>query len=132
MKFTRGALLAVLAFSIGADAKIFGNDKRKFSLCYGRNSIGFTDDFSAAYEDWSLEQSLQFLKAQGIAVKDSIASSDVQKLVLENADAAIKVSLSDDVEGRGKKSGLTRKWSAASVGSAQAHFEAYSDAAVDT
>lgn len=47
---------------------------------------------SAAYQDWSLEQSLDFLKAQGVKVKDAATSSDVQKLVAQHADAAASVS----------------------------------------
>lgn len=46
---------------------------------------------AAVYEDWSLDQSLQFLKDQGIAVRDSANLGEVQKQVADNADAAAKV-----------------------------------------
>jgi hypothetical protein len=48
--------------------------------------------FSAVYEDWSLDQSLEFLKAQGVAIRDSKNLAAIQSQVAENADAAATVS----------------------------------------
>ena len=48
---------------------------------------------AAVYEDWSLDQSVAFLKEQGIKVRDSDTFGDVQKLVAEHADSAATVSI---------------------------------------
>jgi hypothetical protein len=73
MKFTGAFLFSILAFAAGSDAKLFGKDK-------------------PAYEDWSLDQSLAFLKEQGIKVRDSPTLEEVRKQVLANADKAATVS----------------------------------------
>ncbi len=44
------------------------------------------------YEDWSLEQSVEFLKEQGVAIANNPTLQDAQKLVAERADAAATVS----------------------------------------
>jgi hypothetical protein len=77
MKFTGAFLFSILAFAAGSDAKLFGKDK-------------------PTYEDWSLDQSLAFLKEQGIKVRDSPTLEEVRKQVLANADKAATVSLSMD------------------------------------
>lgn len=46
---------------------------------------------TAAYEDWSLDDSIAFLKQQGVKVKNSQSLEDVRKLVADHADAAAKV-----------------------------------------
>jgi hypothetical protein len=48
---------------------------------------------TAAYEDWSLDDSIAFLKEQGVKVKNSQSLEDVRKLVADHADAAAKVGL---------------------------------------
>jgi hypothetical protein len=72
MKLAGTFLFSVLAIAAGSDAKLFGKDK-------------------PAYEDWSLDQSLAFLKDQGIKVRDSPTLEEVRKQVLANADAAATV-----------------------------------------
>jgi len=69
MRITPTLLYAVLAFTATSDAKLFGKDK-------------------PVYEDWSLDQSLEFLKAQGVAIRDSKNLAAIQSQVAENADAA--------------------------------------------
>lgn len=44
------------------------------------------------YEDWSLDKSVQFLKEQGVAVKDSATLAEVQAQVANYADKAAHVS----------------------------------------
>ena len=46
----------------------------------------------AEYEDWSLDQSIEFLKEQGVAIANNPTLQDVQKLVAERADTAATVS----------------------------------------
>lgn len=48
----------------------------------------------AAYEDWSLDKSVAFLKEQGVAIKDSATLPEIQKQVAAHADAAAKVGVS--------------------------------------
>jgi len=72
MKLAGTFLFSVLAIAAGSDAKLFGKEK-------------------PAYEDWSLDQSVAFLKEQGIKVRDSPTLEEVRKQVLANADAAATV-----------------------------------------
>jgi hypothetical protein len=74
MKLTGSFLFSLLAIAAGSDAKLFGKDK-------------------PVYEDWSLDQSIAFLKEQGIKVRDSPTLEEVRKQVLENADLAATVSI---------------------------------------
>lgn len=115
MKFAKGLLWAGVVLALGVDAKLFGNDKRESGFQHavnGSTTVGplhaakagasavtylrghFSLTGTAAYQDWSLEQSLDFLKSQGVKVKDAATSSDVQKLVAQHADAAASVSSS--------------------------------------
>ena len=48
---------------------------------------------AAVYEDWSLDQSVQFLKEQGVAVKDSATLAELQAQVANYADKAATVSV---------------------------------------
>lgn len=82
----------------------------------------------AVYEDWDLQKSLDFLKEQGVAVKDSLSLADAQKLVAERADQAATVSKSPSVA----RISLTWQWGAATAGKAQAHYEAISDSLLQT
>ena len=72
MKLAGTFLFSVLAIAAGSDAKLFGKEK-------------------PVYEDWSLDQSVAFLKEQGIKVRDSPTLEEVRKQVLANADAAATV-----------------------------------------
>lgn len=53
-----------------------------------------TNKAVAAYQDWSLDKSIAFLKEQGVAIKDSATFPEIQKQVAAHADAAAKVGVS--------------------------------------
>jgi hypothetical protein len=133
MRISNTVMWAVVALSLGSDAKLFGKDKREYYplspfVYHFMRYISMTvlieadpaprSPFSyhvplfgtksqplnpihaatvlqrpsAVYEDWSLEQSVQFLKEQGVVVKDSLNLASVQQQVADNADAAATVS----------------------------------------
>ena len=75
----------------GAD----GPAEEVMAVATGRFCTDLTADMRlikiAVYEDWSLEQSLAFLKEQGIKVRDSQSLEEVRKQVAANADAAATV-----------------------------------------
>lgn len=72
-----------------------------------------TNKAVAAYEDWSLDKSIAFLKEQGVAIKDSATFPEIQKQVAAHADAAAK-------------------WGAGSAGAAQGYFEGVNEKLLST
>lgn len=85
---------------------------------------------TAIYEDWSLAQSAQFLKEQGVAVKDSDTLAELQAQVANYADKAATVSVSRATSHPDHRADV--QWGAAAAGAGQAYFEVGSKKALDT
>lgn len=106
MRFGKAIIYTSLAIAAGGEAKLFGKDKRELILksitcitcadaCFlaliHHPRLSTTLYSTAVYEDWDLQRSLQFLKEQGVAIKNSPTLQDAQKLIAERADAAATV-----------------------------------------